>query len=397
MKKKMIILVLIFIFIFLSIILYFNFTNSSIEKIKNSVLKIQVYDKKNNIIQTGSGFIAFDNNILITNAHVITGGYKVEAIDDKDVLLAIDGLLYYSQDEDIAILKLNKQNKISVLKTNTKYKIGDKVVAIGSPLGVKNSVSEGTLSNIIENQYIQHTAPISSGSSGGALFNKRGQVIGMNTATYIDGQNMNIAIPISTITNAYNNSKNSKTKSIYKSQFYSNDLESILLNNDAGKKIVAVLNKYSENNRANCSEINPLNMSNIDEVYSREIYKNSIIRQKKADYLLDCGLYDYIKDNNFIESMIAEFTVIKLTNVDSAKEIIDSIYDYNENKYDELLIKPESNVGFYGYNGSLKYSSRYVSSYKEPKIGLYNNYIYYIVTKKDEISSELINDIKKLP
>ena len=138
-------------------------------------------------------------------------------------------------------------------------------------------------------------------------------------------------------------------------------------------------------------------MSNIDEVYSREIYKNSIIRQKKADYLLDCGLYDYIKDNNFIESMIAEFTVIKLTNVDSAKEIIDSIYDYNENKYDELLIKPESNVGFYGYNGSLKYSSRYVSSYKEPKIGLYNNYIYYIVTKKDEISSELINDIKKLP
>ena len=212
-----------------------------------------MYDKKNNIIQTGSGFIAFDNNILITNAHVITGGYKVEAIDDKDVLLAIDGLLYYSQDEDIAILKLNKQNKISVLKTNTKYKIGDKVVAIGSPLGVKNSVSEGTLSNIIENQYIQHTAPISSGSSGGALFNKRGQVIGMNTATYIDGQNMNIAIPISTITNAYNNSKNSKTKSIYKSQFYSNDLESILLNNDAGKKIVAVLNKYSENNRANCS------------------------------------------------------------------------------------------------------------------------------------------------
>ena len=397
MKKKMIILVSIFIFIFLSVILYFNFTNSSIEKIKNSVLKIQVYDKKNNIIQTGSGFIAFDNNILITNAHVITGGYKVEAIDDKDVLLAIDGLLYYSQDEDIAILKLNKQNKISVLKTNTKYKIGDKVVAIGSPLGVKNSVSEGTLSNIIENQYIQHTAPISSGSSGGALFNKRGQVIGMNTATYIDGQNMNIAIPISTITNAYNNSKNSKTKSIYKSQFYSNDLESILLNNDAGKKIVAVLNKYSENNRANCSEINPLNMSNIDEVYSREIYKNSIIRQKKADYLLDCGLYDYIKDNNFIESMIAEFTVIKLTNVDSAKEIIDSIYDYNENKYNELLIKPESNVGFYGYNGSLKYSSRYVSSYKEPKIGLYNNYIYYIVTKKDEISSELINDIKKLP
>lgn len=397
MKKKMIILVSIFIFIFLSVILYFNFTNSSIEKIKNSVLKIQVYDKKNNIIQTGSGFIAFDNNILITNAHVITGGYKVEAIDDKDVLLAIDGLLYYSQDEDIAILKLNKQNKISVLKTNTKYKIGDKVVAIGSPLGVKNSVSEGTLSNIIENQYIQHTAPISSGSSGGALFNKRGQVIGMNTATYIDGQNMNIAIPISTITNAYNNSKNSKTKSIYKSQFYSNDLESILLNNDAGKKIVAVLNKYSENNRANCSEINPLNMSNIDEVYSRKIYKNSIIRQKKADYLLDCGLYDYIKDNNFIESMIAEFTVIKLTNVDSAKEIIDSIYDYNENKYNELLIKPESNVGFYGYNGSLKYSSRYVSSYKEPKIGLYNNYIYYIVTKKDEISSELINDIKKLP
>ena len=74
---------------------------------------------------------------------------------------------------------------------------GQKVVAIGSPLGLFNSVSDGIISGFREIHsvnMIQFTAPISHGSSGGAVLNMQGEVIGISTAGFDSGQNINLAV-----------------------------------------------------------------------------------------------------------------------------------------------------------------------------------------------------------
>ena len=79
---------------------------------------------------------------------------------------------------------------------------GQKVVAIGSPLGLFNSVSDGIISGfrtIQDTDMIQFTAPTSPGSSGGALLNMQGEVIGICTAGINEGQNINLAVDYRTI------------------------------------------------------------------------------------------------------------------------------------------------------------------------------------------------------
>lgn len=76
--------------------------------------------------------------------------------------------------------------------------VGDEVTAIGSPLGLKNTVSKGIISAVREEQdwyILQTTAPISPGSSGGALFNQKGEVIGTTYAGMASGENLNLAVP----------------------------------------------------------------------------------------------------------------------------------------------------------------------------------------------------------
>ena len=79
---------------------------------------------------------------------------------------------------------------------------GQKVIAIGSPLGLFNSVSDGIISGfrkIKDMDMIQFTAPISSGSSGGAVLNTYGQLIGISTAGIDKGQNINLAVSYKSI------------------------------------------------------------------------------------------------------------------------------------------------------------------------------------------------------
>ena len=86
---------------------------------------------------------------------------------------------------------------LPIYKGKNKLVRGQKVVAIGSPLGLFNSVSDGIISgfrNIDNVDMIQFTAPTSHGSSGGAVLNMQGEVIGISTAGYDSGQNINLAM-----------------------------------------------------------------------------------------------------------------------------------------------------------------------------------------------------------
>lgn len=181
-------------------------TNNSMDTIRsvkdavNSVLYLEMYDDVGELIGTASGFIIEDGNTLVTNYHVIEDAYSIVvwSADCKKSYKA-ETLLAYDEKEDLAILKCDTKGEILPLTIGDSDMIsqGDNVYAIGYPLGVANTLSDGIVSSrYVEDDvdYLQITAAISSGSSGGAVLNESGEVIGVACAYYTEGQNLNLAI-----------------------------------------------------------------------------------------------------------------------------------------------------------------------------------------------------------
>jgi hypothetical protein len=106
----------------------------------------------------------------------------------------------YSIDKDIAILTTDCPSSVPLNFRTNSILTGEKVFAIGSSLGLTSTLSEGIVScakrQFYDDVYIQTTAPISPGNSGGPLFDRYGNVIGINTMQMVDGQNLNFAIPV---------------------------------------------------------------------------------------------------------------------------------------------------------------------------------------------------------
>lgn len=181
----------------------FSDSPDAIQAASDSVVLLNCYDKKGELFCTGSAFAAFDAGVFVTNYHVISDEvYSVVAYTEDGMMFALDSVIAYDETKDVAILKTTAKTNIAPLPLGDSESLekGEKVVAIGSPLGFMNTVSTGvfsaynTLPDMVE---IQFSASISSGSSGGALFNDSGDVIGITYASYTDGQNLNVAVPIS--------------------------------------------------------------------------------------------------------------------------------------------------------------------------------------------------------
>ncbi len=224
-----------------------NFDDSpdAMNKASESVLTIEVYDKAEELIATGSGFIVFDDSVVATNFHVIDGASSIKVIDGDGKSCRVKHILAYDEGNDIALLEIISGKGYKPLTySNNKVVKGEKVVAIGSPLGITNTISTGIVSGYIKEdgiEYIQFTAPISSGSSGGALFNQQGEVIGITSASYEAGQNMNLAIPIARIMDLYDSKP---TKPISLEDFY--ELFGAALNPDEGLEPEYITHDYMQ-------------------------------------------------------------------------------------------------------------------------------------------------------
>lgn len=146
----------------------------------------------------GSGFFISDKTI-VTNYHVIEGANKLEAVTYDNKKYEIKNILGYSEDIDLAVLELDADyDYLDLCKEPVQG--GENVYTFGSPLGLNSTMTKGMVSNasrVIENvNYIQIDASISHGNSGGPLVNVYGEVVGVNTMYYADGQNLNFAINI---------------------------------------------------------------------------------------------------------------------------------------------------------------------------------------------------------
>lgn len=178
-----------------------------VDGVIDSVYYVGIYDKDNRKVGSGSGFVAFNEELFVTNHHVIEGAAYLETISDSEKVFVLDELLYADEANDVAILRFPKEANVRALQCNSQEEVkrGQEVIAIGSPEGIKNTVSNGIISgygrstSVAETPSLQFTASISHGSSGGALFNMRGEVIGVVYCMNEGGQNLNFAIPIAVV------------------------------------------------------------------------------------------------------------------------------------------------------------------------------------------------------
>lgn len=170
-----------------------------------AVFYLEVYDASGEGFASGSGFFIDSLGTAVTNYHVIEDANSAKILtSDTGMVYDVVGVYDYSIDEDWAVIKVNGTG-FSYLSEGLADSVvgGATVYAIGSPLGLSNTISQGLVSNpsrrIGDIEYIQTSAAISHGSSGGALINKYGEVIGITSAGYENGQNLNLALPISII------------------------------------------------------------------------------------------------------------------------------------------------------------------------------------------------------
>ena len=129
----------------------FSENPDAMEQASKSVVELSIFDYNDNLIATGSGFFMFDSNTIITNYHVIASAYRIEATDDEDAAFSIDTIYNLSDEKDIAILRATDmagEYSPLILGDSSVVQRGEEVVAIGSPLGLKNTISTGTVSNI---------------------------------------------------------------------------------------------------------------------------------------------------------------------------------------------------------------------------------------------------------
>ncbi|MEJ8856132.1 DegQ family serine endoprotease [Variovorax robiniae] len=154
----------------------------------------------------GSGFIVSADGIILTNAHVVKGAKEVTVkLTDRRELKA--KVLGADPKTDIAVLKVEAKN-LPVVKIGSvdDLKVGEWVLAIGSPFGFENTVTAGVVSakgrSLPDDSavpFIQTDAAVNPGNSGGPLFNSRGEVVGINSQIYSRTggyQGVSFAIPI---------------------------------------------------------------------------------------------------------------------------------------------------------------------------------------------------------
>ena len=162
----------------------------------------------------GSGFILNDEGYLITNFHVIEGETQISV----EVYHQKGSLLERTSFKQIRIVAMNKFADLALLqitdKDAPKFKnvrlgdadvlaVGERVFAIGSPLGLERTVTEGIVSTKTRQMqgslYLQTTAQINPGNSGGPLFNMRGEVVGVTNMKITFGEGLGFAIPVEAV------------------------------------------------------------------------------------------------------------------------------------------------------------------------------------------------------
>lgn len=165
-----------------------------------SVVVIESLDDRGSVIGQGSGFIVSPNGAIVSNMHVVKGASLARIKLANGSTYNTSEVIDADDKKDIVVLKIKASQLPAVkLGDSDRTEIGESIVAISSPEGLANTISTGIVSGVRRldtHRVFQITAPISHGSSGGALFDSAGDVVGIITYVFKSGQNINFAVPI---------------------------------------------------------------------------------------------------------------------------------------------------------------------------------------------------------
>ncbi|PIU66895.1 MAG: hypothetical protein COS84_05290, partial [Armatimonadetes bacterium CG07_land_8_20_14_0_80_40_9] len=171
-----------------------------VKKIAPSTVIILTYDKDGEIIGQGSGFFISSDGNIITNRHVLADANRAEVKTADGKVYPITRIVAENKDADIVRASVGVTPPVSTLSLSSSIpEVGGRIAVIGNPLGLEQTVSDGIVSAVREipefGKIYQITAPISPGSSGSPVVNMKGEVIGVATFQFVEGQNLNFAIP----------------------------------------------------------------------------------------------------------------------------------------------------------------------------------------------------------
>jgi len=188
---------------------------AAIAKVKAAVVEVNVTTQSGSAL--GSGVIIDQRGYIVTNNHVVSGAQSIEVVLSDGTHLPAQ-LVGTDPADDLAVLKIttSKQLTVATLGDSSKLQVGQDVLAIGNPLGVTQSVSQGIISalgrTVSEGQggatitnAIQTDAALNPGDSGGALIDLQGNLIGIPTLGLIDPEfntpanGVGFAIPSNTV------------------------------------------------------------------------------------------------------------------------------------------------------------------------------------------------------
>jgi len=159
------------------------------------------FDDSGELIGQGTGFVLTNTGLIATNHHVIEGSYSLRVAFVSGEKYDVNQIIAIDKERDIALINVQGYDLSTIsLGNSNNISVGERVIAIGNPLGLSNTLSSGIISGIrtdLEDyKLIQTTTPISPGSSGGPLLNMKGEVVGITTMYLKGGQNLNFAVPV---------------------------------------------------------------------------------------------------------------------------------------------------------------------------------------------------------
>lgn len=191
-----------------------------VELVSASVVEITTSETlRNGLVYSsgaGSGVIVTDNGIIITNNHVVGSATEISVRLSNGSVYKAD-LVAADADTDLAIIKIEPKEKLTIAVggNSDNIRVGEEVIAIGNPLGLLGGTVTNGIISALEREVtidgetmtlLQHNAAVSPGNSGGALFNMRGELIGIVNAKYSSSgaEGLGFAIPMHTVEEVYN-------------------------------------------------------------------------------------------------------------------------------------------------------------------------------------------------
>ncbi len=170
------------------------------EKLSVSVVEIRTYDEVGQGIALGSGFFIDRDGTVLTNFHVMEAAYSARIYTSDGIDYMVSRVEGYDKNIDFCVIKTLAKDTVPVTFYEGEAKTGETVYTLGSSKGLTGTFSNGIVSAAGRERdgvaCIQITAPISGGNSGGPLVNEFGEVLGVNTFQYKEGQNLNFAVAI---------------------------------------------------------------------------------------------------------------------------------------------------------------------------------------------------------